>query len=76
MTPRPCRGGAGVGSASFPHTTSSIFFYLIPHYHCPHPWPNASPLSPLQGARGTLWEGERSVRHFPEHYPVVGSDCI
>ena len=51
MTPRPCRGGAGVGSVSFIHTQLfpyfSIFFLKIAD-------PTLSP--PLQG-RGNITYG-------------------
>ena len=64
MTPRPCRGGAGVGSVFCPHTTSSILSYLFLspsifqlNITDPTPIPKVSPLSPLQGARGTSRAG-------------------
>ena len=51
MTPRPCRGGAGVGSVSFIHTQLfpyfSIFFLKIA---------DPTPIPPLQG-RGNITYG-------------------
>ncbi len=62
MTPRPCRGGEGVGSASLhPHTASFSLYHLLTLYisvlNITDPTPGPSPT----GA------GRHRVQHLLEH---------
>ena len=54
MTPRPCRGGAGVGSVSYrSHTTTPFSFYLTTSLTLillTHPYPQG--LTPIPSPRG------------------------
>jgi len=55
-TPRPCRGGAGVGSVFFPHNFFDlfIFFSLLLDITDPTQAPKPHPY-PLSKVRGGLW---------------------